>query len=256
MQRAHQDYFLSRTQLYMAKLIASQVKVGESAKAHKVMMDTYIICIGKENIFRDKAISSEQEKYLDKDTNQELSFELTVKPTIHDLWVTVQDNKMTWKFFELTKFKKYMQKFPINKNSPIKHQWLEFLLKCHEVKDTPEDIAEIIKEGYDIMKMANWTPEQKVLYDMEIDKEELVRTKLQEAEEKRKIEGKTEERIDIIKNMLEGGMDPSQVSKFTKTPIGLAKFIQDYPNIDASELLSNHDYLLGDVQDDAINNPD
>ena len=259
MQRAHEGYFLARTQLYMAKLIASQVKVGESAKAHKVMLDTYIICIGKENIFRDPVILSKQKAYLNEDTKEELSFELTVTPTIHDLWVTVQDNKMIWKFFELTKFKEYMQKFSIQKDSPIKHQWLQFLLKCHEAEDTPENIAEIIKEGYDIMRMSNWSPEQKVLYDIEIDKEELARTKVQEAEIKGKIEGEAiglkKGKIEIIKSMLESRMDLSNVSEISKTPLELAEFIQGRSDIDALELLSSHGHLLGAVQDDAIDHP-
>jgi hypothetical protein len=192
MQRAHEDYFLSRSQLYMSKLIANQVHTGQSSIAHKVMLDTYIICIGKENIIRDKAICDKQKASLANKDKAELSFELTVTPIIHDLWVTIQDNKMTWKFFELTKFKTFIKKFPVSNDSPMKHQWLNFLLKCQDADNTPEDVAGIIKEGYDIMRMANWTPDQKVLYDMAINGEALVLTKIEEGEARGKAEGLAE----------------------------------------------------------------
>ena len=192
MQRAHESCFLARSQLYMSKLLASQVEIGQSSVAHKVMLDTYIICIGKENIIRDPLILAEQRKFLQHQdiTKRDLSFELTVTPTIHDLWVTVQDNRMTWKFFELTKFKEFIKHMKIDHNSPIKHQWMHFLLKCQEADEEPEDIADIIKEGYEIMKMANWTPTEKVLYDMAIDKEQLAIYKAQEAGVKGEARGK------------------------------------------------------------------
>ena len=67
-----------------------------------------------------------------------------------------------------------------------------------------------------------------------------------------KIEGKAEEKIKMIKNMLESRMDPGQISESAKTSLELVELIKGNPNIDASELLSSYDYLLGDVQDDAI----
>ncbi|MGC0372482.1 MAG: hypothetical protein DGJ47_001196, partial [Rickettsiaceae bacterium] len=81
---------------------------------------------------------------------------------------------------ELTKFKEFMKKVEINQDSPVKHQWLKFLLKCHEATSTPDDVAEVIKEGYEIMKMANWSPTQKALYDMRIDEEALQQSKIAE----------------------------------------------------------------------------
>lgn len=41
MQRQYKNYFLPRSQEYMAKIIAGQVKVGQGAKYDTVLMDTY-----------------------------------------------------------------------------------------------------------------------------------------------------------------------------------------------------------------------
>ena len=45
------NYFLTREQEYMAKLISGQVKEGEGKLYHDKVLETYIIVIGKANIF-------------------------------------------------------------------------------------------------------------------------------------------------------------------------------------------------------------
>lgn len=51
MQRFYKRYFLPRTQSYMAQMIASQIKVGESSQYHTKMQDTYILVIAQEDLF-------------------------------------------------------------------------------------------------------------------------------------------------------------------------------------------------------------
>lgn len=97
MQRTYKEYFLPRTQEYMSKIIAQQVLSGESAKYHEVMLDTYVLAIGKKNIFYG-------EKYKIQGTDN--FFEKTVVPTIVETAEEVPGNKMHWKFFELPRFAK------------------------------------------------------------------------------------------------------------------------------------------------------
>lgn len=50
MQRQYKDYFLPRMQEYMSKIISGEVMVGQSEQYHEVLVDTYILAIGKDNI--------------------------------------------------------------------------------------------------------------------------------------------------------------------------------------------------------------
>ena len=229
MQRAHESYFLARSQMYMSKLIASQVAVGQSSKAHEVILDTYVICIGRENIIREPSVVNKQKALLKE--KSDLSYSLTVTPTIHDFWVTIEDNKMTWKFFELKKFKEFMRNIEIDKNSPIKHQWMKFLLKCQEEENTPEDVAEIVKEGYQIMEMANWTQEQKALYDMEIDQEELTLCKIEKAELEGLARGKAEGKA---KGLAEG--EAKSIRKALKYNENDEEIINDHTTLNKDKL--------------------
>ena len=54
MQRKYKEYFLPRSQEYMSKIIAGQVKEGEGQCYDTALMETYILAIEKENIFRGK----------------------------------------------------------------------------------------------------------------------------------------------------------------------------------------------------------
>lgn len=90
MQRRNEDYFLSRTQDYMGKLISSQVKKDEGKKYHIAMNKTYIVIISKAKLFlKDTAIEGDHDKLYEK----------TVVPMIQELNKEVPHNKMYWKFF-------------------------------------------------------------------------------------------------------------------------------------------------------------
>ena len=88
----------------MAKLIYGLVKEGQGHEYHEKVLDTYILVIGKENMFigntalKGKVLNNTQL------TPQDL-FEIDVKPRIKQTGEIVPGNKMHWKFFELPKFK-------------------------------------------------------------------------------------------------------------------------------------------------------
>lgn len=153
MQKQYKNYFLPRSQEYMAKLLSGQVKDGQGAQYNTALMDTYILSIGKQNIFRGPNI-----------TNNKNLFEKTVVPCIIETGQEVPGNKMHWKFYELPKFVKSVKNKIINQHSSLKEQWLDFLIKCGTQQEVPNDISEIIKKGYDIMKIANWNEDQRTLY--------------------------------------------------------------------------------------------
>jgi predicted transposase/invertase (TIGR01784 family) len=161
MQRQNKKYFLTREQEYMGKLIASQVKEGEGALYHEKLLDTYILVIAKENIFTDK-------KY---DFVRKGCFEIDVEPTVKQTQELYPGNKMYWKFFELAKFKNsddYKKLKSIhNFDNFLKEQWLEFLIDCNTYKIEPER-NDIIKKGYEIMKMTNWKLDTKILYERQV----------------------------------------------------------------------------------------
>ena len=153
MQRQYKEYFLPRLLEYMSKIVSGQVMVGQSKQYHKELLDTYILAIGKDNIF--KGIYE-----IASDT----LFEKTVKPIIIETGQVIPGNKMCWKFFELRRFAQQHKDGTINKESSLKFQWLNFLLHCSEKEEIPEDMDPIIQEGYNIMKVAKWDSATRVLY--------------------------------------------------------------------------------------------
>lgn len=220
--------------MYMSKLIASQVAVGQISKAHEVILDTYVICIGRENIIKEPSIVQRQKVLLKE--KSDLSYSLTVTPATHDFGIIIEGNKMTWKFFELKKFKEFMKNIKIGKDSPIKHQWMKFLLKCQDEENTPDDVAEIIKEGYRIMEMANWTQEQKALYDMEIDQEELTLCKIEQAEIDGKAKGLAEGKIiGLTEGLVKG--EAKSIQKALKYNESDEEIIKDHKTLSKDKLV-------------------
>lgn len=198
MQRQYKSYFLPRSQEYMSKLIIGQVKDGQGGKYDEVLMETYVLCIGKQNIFRGAyQVAKEHDTY-----------EKTVVPMIQEHGVEVPGNRMYWKFYELLKFTKEFKSKAIGSSDPIKHQWLDFLVKCGTQSEIPEDIDEIIKRGYKIMEVAKWTEDQRALYwkqksNEENDLWESNREK-EEIAQKSKEEGKIEgEKIGQLKGEID-----------------------------------------------------
>jgi len=206
MQGQRQAYFLNRTQEYMAKLISGQVKTGQGAQYHKAVMDTYILVIGKQDLFTGET----------KLQNQNL-FEIDVEPRIVQTNETFPKNKMHWKFFELPKFKQSENYKNMSVESVQKEQWLEFLLDCSKQEQEP-DRSDIIKKGYDIMKTAKWDHDTKVLYwkqkQNEIDALETQELLKQEEFNKGEVKGKWKgevkgelKQFKLLKQLEKSGMD-------------------------------------------------
>ena len=64
-------------------------------------------------------------------------------------------NKMHWKFIELNRFRIFTKNQTIDNRNSLKDQWLDFLVKCNNNVNIPENINEIIIKSYNLMKMAN-----------------------------------------------------------------------------------------------------
>lgn len=185
MQRKNKDYFLPRTQDYMAKLLATQIKEGEGEKYHVKLHDTYILVLAKQNLFVG-------EYKLEGDSNAK--YEKTFKPTCEELeHQEMPGNKMHWKFYELCKFKTFTKGKLIDNTYTVKDQWLDFLVNCSSNLSIPENLDNKIKEGYKIMKMANWNRDQVVSYYKlkanEYDEQITIENTIKETEQKAFQEG-------------------------------------------------------------------
>jgi hypothetical protein len=175
MQGQKKNYFLAREQEYMAKLISGQVKIGEGKKYHEKVLDTYIVVIGKENLFSGTS----------KIKDQGL-FEIDVKPLIVQTGEVYPNNKMNWKFYELPKFAGSDIYKNINVLSEIKHQWLEFFYNCGQSTLLPER-NNIIQEAYKIMEIATWSPDDQVMYwKQKANEQDTYTSHLEEIEQARK----------------------------------------------------------------------
>lgn len=172
MQGQKTKYFLIREQEYMAKLISGQVKEGQGKKYHEKVLDTYVVVIAKNDMFVGNTAIKDQ-----------TLFEIDVKPMILQTNEIYPGNKMHWKFFELSKFKESNEYAKIKEydkldessdnkllverfewlKSNLKEQWLEFLIECNDHTEVPNR-NELIKKGYNIMKLATWDPKDQTLY--------------------------------------------------------------------------------------------
>jgi len=249
MQGQRQAYFLNRTQEYMAKLISGQVKTGQGAQYHKAVMDTYVLVIGKQDLFTGET----------KLQNQNL-FEIDVEPRIVQTNETFPKNKMHWKFFELPKFKQSENYQNMSVESTQKEQWLEFLLDCSTQEQEPNR-SEIIKKGDDIMKTAKWSHDTKVLYwkqkQNEIDaletqealKQEEFSKGFQEGEIKGKIKGEIKQIksfIDLEKQMKIEISKESYVQKLHYTKPQFEN-IKDYLTSEDYKHFDETESIIGDT---------
>jgi len=208
MQRAKQPYFLARTQHYMSKLISVQVNEKGGKEYHRDILDTYILVLEKQNLFTGQHKLSDNSLY-----------EIEVEPIVKQTGQVFPGNKMHWKFFELSKFKEHEVYRNLTKDSSLKHQWLEFLINCGDQLNEPER-DDIIKQGYKIMKLAQWSGDKQSLYWLEqareFDQIENQKELIQEAEKKGLVRGKLESDIDKIKIGIEEGWNGTKIlSKLT-----------------------------------------
>jgi len=199
MQGQKTKYFLAREQEYMAKLLSGQVKEGEGQLYHEKLFETYIIVIGKANIFIGNTSLKDQKLY-----------ELDVEPIILQTGEKFPGNKMFWKFFELPKFQESEDYKQVSKGRDLKHQWLEFLIDCSKQNEEPNREG-IIKKGYEIMKIAQWNSDMQTLYwkqkaqeeDFRETQKELKKEEFEKGKLKGKIEGEIKGEIKAVKSFIE-----------------------------------------------------
>lgn len=212
MQGQRAKYFLAREQEYMAKLISGQVKEGEGKLYDTKVLETYIIIIAKENTFGGATALRDQ-----------TLFEVDVVPTVVQTGEIVPGNKMHWKFFELSKFQRSANYKSIHKGSPLKEQWLEFLIDCSKQTQEP-DRDEIIKKGYEIMQVAKWGDEAKVLYwKQKVNEHEAIQAQQAIAEEsfekgeiKGKLKGEIKGEISKVKTLFKFNIEKEKIIESLK----------------------------------------
>ena len=141
---------------------------------------------------------------------------------------------MHWKFYELEKFKESNQYAKIKEydkldehsegyllkerfewlKDNLKEQWLEFLVECNSQLEMPNR-NELIKKGYNIMKLATWDPKDQVLYwkqkQNEIDAIQQKEFDKEEAFNQGKWKGEVKGEIKQIKFGLKYKMDEEKI---------------------------------------------
>jgi predicted transposase/invertase (TIGR01784 family) len=235
MQGQKTKYFLAREQEYMAKLLVGQVKEGQGKLYHEKVLETYIIVITKENVFTGKAEFEKQKL-----------FEIDVEPRIVQTNEPYPNNKMYWKFFELAKFKNNPNYNKINKLSDLKEQWLEFLIECNKQASEPER-NDIIKKGYEIMKMSQWNGDTKALYwkqkqdveDILREQEELIKDTEQKAFKEGELKGK-------LKGEIKGEI--KQVKNFIELELPQEKFVSKLHYLNQENFKNNLDFNLNYIR--------
>jgi predicted transposase/invertase (TIGR01784 family) len=256
MQRAKQPYFLARMEYYMSKLIASQVKEKDGSTHHKTIDKTYILVLAKESLFTGQhslEITQTPLKPINSSIDINKIYEINVQPVILETGQEFPDNKMHWKFFELSKFKEHNDSKDITKNSNLKHQWLEFIVDCSSQLTEPNR-NELIQKGYNIMKTlqqdallkAKYWNEQASEIEAIAYQDELVLKAKKEGKEEGKLEGLEEgEFVGKLKTYL--NIDIKKVQKFFKSNSEATEFKGDLGLINKKSYLEqlNQGEFLG-----------
>lgn len=201
-QRQYKDYFLSRSQYYMAKAINLQMQDGQSKLYNDKILPIYLLSIARETLFRPIDHNEFKNDY---------SFEKTVVPTIREHnHIEFPGNKMHWKYYELSKFKKAYEKKIVTDQDPIKIQWLDFLSKSYMRQEIPQ-VNELVKQAYTIVERAKWDKVQIEAFELAIANE-----KFQENYEDRlRIKAAEEEKNEIAIKMLQDKVSKLDISKYT-----------------------------------------
>jgi hypothetical protein len=238
MQGQRTKYFLAREQVYMSSLIVGQAKEGDGKLYDEVVLETYMIIIGKKNVFVGKTALSDQ-----------TLFEIDVKPVVIQTQQIIPGNKMFWKFFELSKFQESSNYKSINENSPLKEQWLEFLIDCSKQQSEP-DRNEIIKKGYRIMEVAKWTPDQQTLY-LNQKMQALEARLAQEDLEREAREAREEAEQAFEKGKLKGEIkgEISKVKALIKYNVPKENIVQDLKFLTNPQVLENLDNNLDYIRE-------
>lgn len=203
-QRQYKEYFLSRTQYYMAKALNLQMQDKQSKLYNVKMLPIYLLTISRESLFR-----SSDHGAFENDT----TFEKTVIPTILEhKHIEFPGNKMHWKFYELNKFKKACKE--VTSQDPIKLQWLDFLSKCSEKLEIPE-VNELVKKAYGIMERAKWNTRQIEAFELAVANEILEENHIDNLRRLSLEEGFEESKKQIALKMLAKQEPKTKIAEYT-----------------------------------------
>ena len=218
-QVAPEDDFFDRALYYSSKNISNQLDEGDRYQE----LDP-VIFIG----ILDFVLFKQHERYFsrhqikDNESNE------------------VSTEKMSFNFVELPKFEKKLEDIATDMDL-----WIYFMKKANQLKIIPERMQgqKAFKKAFDILERSKWTAEEEEAYEVEIDEErcrksqfetaitegrekglqeglekglqEGLKKGLQEGLEKGLKEGLEKSKCEIIKAMLENGLDESSIVKMT-----------------------------------------
>lgn len=141
MQRKNFPGFLTREQIYSALIATNAVKKGVSKHYDKIPKVVGIIITLKNVLPKDVPYCSRISTKVQSKDGELMNVQFSSLTDMH--------------VFELEKFQKHPESLSINKYSSSSLQWLNFLLKCGQVKSIPDDASDIIKLAYNHMTRVN-----------------------------------------------------------------------------------------------------
>ena len=190
MQRKPDKHFVLRVQLYASHALVSNVTKGSTGRD---IIPVIVISICDHKIFGDEVPCVSFHRTTEEETNECHLFLLK------------------YLFIELPKFIKTEEEL-----KTIEDDWIYFFKHSSELKEVPKNIRdENVIEAYKEIEQFNWSTEEYDAYvraSMTLDSE---LTKIETAFEEGKAEGREEEKIQIIKNLLSSGLDIKTMSEST-----------------------------------------
>jgi predicted transposase/invertase (TIGR01784 family) len=189
MQVGELDGFAKRVLFYFSKSYSEQIKRGDFYRQLKPVIFIGIL----DYAFSDNPKYISRHRILDVETHEHL----------------LQD--VEFNFVELPKFNK-----ELNELETLTEKWIYFIKNAENLDVIPENVDdEGLKSAYQEANKHTWTPEELEAYEYAFMREEDERAKLDQAEKK----GKTQEKIEIAKNLILLGSDNEFITKATELTV-------------------------------------
>lgn len=206
MQVANVNGFDKRVQYYTCRDYSMQIDRGEQ---YPLLKPTYFIGILDFDFF-------DSSDYL---SNHIILNEKTYEHALKDIQFT---------FIELVKFDK-----AVDELETLTEKWVFFIKNVENLEVIPENVDdEGLIEAYKDADKHSWKKEELIAYDNASIAEQDERGKLIAAENKGKVEGKEEEKGEVIERCIEENMAPEIISKIVGISIDKVKqIIEDFKTI-------------------------
>ena len=201
MQVADVDGFDKRVQYYTCRDYSMQIERGEQ---YPLLKPTYFVGILDFNFF---------------DSTDYLSNHIILNEKTHEHALT--DIRFT--FIELRKFNK-----AVNELKTLTEKWVFFIKNAENLEVIPENVNdEGLIEAYKDADKHNWRKEELIAYDNASIAVQDERGRLIAAENKGKVEGKTEKETEVIERCVQQNMPLEMIAKIVNLPIPEVKDIID-----------------------------